>query len=172
MILTHFLGLPRGLRSLGGSTCIQKQMKERESVMYLNKHHSAQVLCVKFSYFGCDPLAFIFTASWPSSRPPGSRSFNRLLRDSVHLVLLNLFHLSSISLHLSDLLWFAGSSSPAFGSWCRLLWGRGLHLTCSGLLHVHPDPRPSQACMDTHNLTNINVQKKELYINVKANTMP
>ncbi len=98
MILTHFLGLPRGLRSLGGSTCIQKQMKERESVMYLNKHHSAQVLCVKFSYFGCDPLAFIFTASWPSSRPPGSRSFNRLLRDSVHLVLLNLFHLSSIYL--------------------------------------------------------------------------
>ncbi len=66
--------------------------------MYLNKHHSAQVLCVKFSYFGCDPLAFIFTASWPSSRPPGSRSFNRLLRDSVHLVLLNLFHLSSIYL--------------------------------------------------------------------------
>ncbi len=98
MILTHFLGLPRGLRSLGGSTCIQKQMKERESVMYLNKHHSAQVPCVKFSYFGCDPLAFIFTASWPSSRPPGSRSFNRLLRDSVHLVLLNLFHLSSIYL--------------------------------------------------------------------------
>ncbi len=43
VILTHFLGLPRGLRSLGGSTCIQKQMKERESVMYLNKHHSAQV---------------------------------------------------------------------------------------------------------------------------------
>jgi len=82
VILTHFRGLPRGLRSLSGSTCIQKQMEEREHMLYvLNKNRWASVEehSSELSYFGCDPLVFIFTASWSSSRPLGSWGFNRLL---------------------------------------------------------------------------------------------
>jgi len=155
VILTHFRGLPRGLRSLSGSTCIQKQMEEREHMLYVWTRIGE--LQWKSTPASCLTLAvtrwslFLLPLGLPlgllgAEGSTGSWGNQFTWFSSIYLISL------PPSLHLSDLWLFARSSSAAFGSWWLFSWGHCLHLTCFGLLHVHPDPRTPHTCMDTHNL--------------------